>query len=699
MSDELAWQSIQPLPLIMRSPDYGHEPSERTEILLGYDDDYFYIGCRLFDSDQSKIQSTATKRDDWKTSLDHIGIIIDTFNDNENAMIFVATPSGLRIDATTKNDALGAPATNLDLSWNTFWDVETVRNSQGWFCEMRIPFSSLRFQDRDDGHVIMGFIAYRWIPRKNEMAIFPGIELKHGSWGFIKPSQSHEVVIEGIQSRRPFYVTPYILGGIGQNNDLNDDETAYSRDDDTDFELGLDVKYGLTNNLTLDVTANTDFAQIEADDQQVNLTRFSLFFPEKRLFFLERSSNFEFNFDDSNRLFYSRRIGIYDGKPVRIYGGGRIVGRVGPWDVGFLSLQTAPKEDISSENFTVLSLRRQVINPRTYIGGIVTNRMELDGGYNTAYGLFGIFHLRGEDYLTFRWAQTFEDGADNDPFCLESARLYAIWERRSIKGLAYNFSYSRAGDAYNPRMGYERREDNTQFKSRLLYGWILGEHSAMQTHSISSHGFVFLRNHDNSVESAEFGPGWEFRMKSGFTGAIAAKIYYEDLVETFELWDDTEVPVDQYTFYGLEGKISTSEGALYKVGANFQAGSFYDGWRITLGVTPRWNVSPHLELSGFYQINRLVLDWRDRALLGHVVRLKSLVMLNVNLSISTFLQYNSIIDRIITNVRLRYNPREGNDFYLVYDEGYNTDRYREDPFLPVTRNRAVMVKYTYTFTF
>ena len=309
LSDEPAWKGIEPLHLIMRSPDFGNEPSERTEICIGYDDNYLYITGRLYDSQPSQIQSTATKRDDWKTSLDHIGVIIDTFNDNENAMIFVATPSGLRIDATTKNDALGAPITNLNLSWNTFWDVEAVMNDDGWFFEMRIPFSSLRFQSTD-GRVVMGLTVYRWIPHKFEMAIFPAIELKHGFWGFIKPSQTHEIVIEGIASRRPLYVAPYILGGFGQTFDLNDDETAYIREDDPDFELGLDVKYGLTNNLTLDVTLNTDFAQVEADDQQINLTRFSLFFPEKRLFFQERASNFDFNFDESEFMMKSRFVSM-----------------------------------------------------------------------------------------------------------------------------------------------------------------------------------------------------------------------------------------------------------------------------------------------------------------------------------------------------------------------------------------------------
>ena len=155
--DEQAWQDIEPLPLEMRYPNFRDIPTERTELLLGYDDVYLYIAGRLYDREPSRIQSTATKRDDWKTNLDQIGIVLDTFNDNENGMVFIATPSGLRIDAIVQNDGKGVPEMNVNLSWNTFWDVETVCNDKGWFVEIRIPFSSLRFQDQE-GRVVMGLM-------------------------------------------------------------------------------------------------------------------------------------------------------------------------------------------------------------------------------------------------------------------------------------------------------------------------------------------------------------------------------------------------------------------------------------------------------------------------------------------------------------------------------------------------------------
>ena len=329
LSAEPAWEGIEPLPVVEHRPNFGSEPSERTEILVAYNEDYLYVAGRLFDNEPLKIQAPSKKRDSRNPGSDWFGIALDTFNDKENALAFFTTPTGLRWDAAVINDAQGGISANTN--WNTLWDVAVVRNDEGWFAEMRIPFSSLRFQD-DNGRVVMGLISWRQIARKEEWVIFPAIPSDWGFLSFYKISEAQEVVFEGVRSHKPLHVAPYLLLGTEQSSELNIDESVYQPIEHLKYEVGLDVKYGLTSNLTLDATLNTDFAQVEADDQQINLTRFSLFFPEKRLFFQERSSVFDFNFESSepNRLFYSRRIGIYDGKPVRIYGGARLVGRVGP---------------------------------------------------------------------------------------------------------------------------------------------------------------------------------------------------------------------------------------------------------------------------------------------------------------------------------------------------------------------------------
>ncbi len=694
LSNEQAWEGIHPLPVVMHAPNFLDEPSERTEILAAFDNDYLYLAGRLFDSEPSRIQSASKKRDEMKPNNDWFGVVIDSFNDKENALVFFTTPSGLRLDMHVFNDAIGDESFNA--SWNTFWDVATARNEQGWFVEMRIPFSSLRFQDRE-GRVVMGLIAWRWIARKNELIIFPEVSPKWGGWSGFKPSQAQEVVFEGLYSRRPLYVAPYALGGFGRSFELNEQETAYVRDDEPAQEAGLDIKYGLTSNLTVDLTLNTDFAQVEADDEQINLTRFSLFFPEKRLFFQERSSIFDFNLGGENTLFYSRRIGIYEGESVRIFGGVRLVGRVGRWDVGFLDMQTAKIEDQPSENFGVFRLRRQVFNPYSYVGGIMTTRIGVDGTYNAAYGLDGIFRLSGDDYLSLKWAQTFEDGQDNRLSSLDQARMSVGWERRTLEGLGFDLSFSRTGSEFNPGVGFLMRDNYTRFGDRLLYGWRPGEKSSLLRHYLYINGFILLENTHMTPESVDVGPGWYFEGKSGWFGDFMVKYHYEDVPEEFELSDDTVVPVGQYKFYGLTGTIITPMSKPFYLENTINAGTFYDGWRLTVGISPWWSISSSLELSGTYEFNRVEFSDRNQQLTAHIVRARILAMLSTKFSASAFIQYNSAIHAVIGNIRIRYNPREGNDLYLVYNEGLNTNRYRELPYLPFTSSRTIMLKYTYTF--
>jgi len=693
LSDEAAWQDMKPLPVIMQEPRFNTDPSERTEIRMGYDSNYLYVAARCFDQEPDKIQCPSKKRDELGLTNDWLGIILDTFNDKENALAFFSTPAGLRLDMTVFDDAQGDFPINE--TWNTFWDVATAKTEAGWFVEMRIPFSSLRFQE-DQGRVIMGLITWRWIARKYEVDIFPAIPSEWGFWSKFKPSQAQEVVFRDIHSVKPLYVVPYVLGGYGESFELNDEETAYPKEDKVTREIGLDLKYGLTSNLTMDLTVNTDFAQVEADDQEINLTRFSLFFPEKRLFFQERASNFEFNFGEPNRLFYSRRIGIYEGARIPIYGGARIVGRTGPWDVGFINMQTAPVDSVLSENFTVLRLRKQVFNPYSYMGGIITNRLDTDGNYNSAYGVDGIFRVYGDDYLTLKWAQTFDSGLDNNAVSLEQARLNLNWQRRTLKGLGYNVVISRAGKNYNPAMGFELREDYSRFDGQLLYGWA-GESGKMLRQQLYLNGYVVKKNQYGATESAEVGPNWDFTLKSGYNGGLQVKYYFENVPDSFSLSNEADIIPGPYNFYGLSGYYGTPFSGLFYIEGNFYIGSFFDGNRVSFAIEPNWNLGSFINLNGFYQFNRIKISKRHQNFEAHIGRLRVLLMLSTKISFSAFVQYNSAGKVIITNFRFRFNPREGNDLYLVYDEGLNLDREREIPVLPVRTVRTLLLKYSYTF--
>ena len=699
-SDEPGWGNAKPLCMVMQSPDFGEACSERTEALLGFDDQFIYVAGRLYDVEPDRIQAQTKKRDAMVASSDWFGVLFDTFNDKENSLAFFTTPAGLRFDAAVFRDAQVAAASDMpmNLSWNTFWDVAVARDDDGWHVEMRIPLSSLRFQAQE-GAVTMGVTVFRWISRKNEIDVFPAIPKDWGEMSAWKPSQSQETLWPGLRPRRPLYLTPYVLAGFDRTYELNDDETAYVRGGSPKLELGLDLKYGLSSNLTLDATINPDFAQVEADDVQVNLTRFSVFFPEKRLFFQERSSNFDFPLGGTNTLFYSRRIGLVDDRPVRIYGGARLVGRLGGWDVGLLDMQTAALDDNPSENFGVLRLRRQVINPFSYLGGMLTSRLGSGGSYNLAYGLDWIWRVRGDDYVTLQWAQTFENGAANRAFSLDSARFAVMWERRTTRGFGSTVRFARVGPEFDPGMGFMMFENYTAFYTRTLYGWFPGKDSSLTNHDAFVEGRFYWDNDTRRLTLAEIGPGWEFATKSGFAGRIWPKINVEELDEPYELSDDISVPVGRYAFPGLELYFQTPQGRLLNALVQATAGGYYDGWRVSVGVTPTWSGISDLEIGGLLQYNLVRFPGRDETYVAPIGQLKVLATLSVKFSASALVQYSGADDAVSANLRFRYNPREGTDIYLVYNEGLNTDRLDRTPVPPLSSGRALYAKFNYTFNF
>jgi len=708
--DEEAWQNLAPFKMIMHSPVFGKDPSEKSDIRIGYDDKYLYVGARLFFENPDRIKSASLKRDYMGMGGDWFGIILDTYNDKENGLAFLTSPDGLRWDATIQKDAV-VPFPDqmpINISWNTFWDVRTNKDKNGWSAEIRIPFSSLRFQELD-GEVKMGLIVHRWIPSKNETDLFPAIPPNWGQTSALKPSQAQEIVLLGVKPSKPLYIAPYLLGGYESNFEINNLGAAYKKSDKPTIEAGLDVKYGISNNLIMDLTLNTDFAQVESDEQQINLTRFSLYYPEKRLFFLERASVFDFSLGGLSNMFYSRRIGLSDdGDPIRIYGGARMTGRVGKWDMGLLDMQTAPlwkndssgllKEIMPSENFGVLRFRRQILNENTYIGAMVTSRMGVAGTYNLAYGLDGIFRLFGDDYLDVKLSQSFENDLKNSSVS-EPTKIMTFWERRSSKGLGYNLGYSRSGIHYNPGIGFEMIEDYAALRGGIKYGWLPGEAAKLYSHSPEIMVSYMTYIDDGSLMSFNNTIGWTFLTKNQWQGSLNLVYNIENLKDSLEiLEDELTIVAGEYKFLNFMGLVSTPATKSFYIISRIDAGQYFDGSRLSVNMQPMWNISKHMELGAIYNFDRLVFSVRDEEIINHIIGIKSTYMLDTRLSVNAYIQFNTAVNGIMTNLRLRYNPKEGNDFYIVFNEGRNTHLTREVPNLPVYEVRSVLVKYTYTFS-
>jgi len=633
---------------------------------------------------------------------DIFGLVLDTFNDNESAVSFFTNPVGTRVDQTIANDAEWIGVRPFNLSWNTFWDAASSRTPEGWFAEMRIPFSSLRFQTVDD-RVTIGVITWRRVARTSEIDAYPSIDPKWHS-GHLKPSQAADVVIEGVSSRSPVHITPYLLAGDSFTVEVDDEpigrSVGFDRTDEQISEVGLDLKYGITSNLNLDLTVNTDFAQVEADDAHVNLSRFSIFQPEKRPFFQERSAIFEFGTGGHSRLFYSRRIGLdEDDNPVRILAGARVVGRIGSWDVGALDMHTDATAEHPAENLGVFRVRRQVLNDGSSVGAMLTTRIAGDGAANLAYGLDSTTRFESGDELFVRWAQSVDRTAEGTTTSgLESGRFHAQLQRRTREGWGWTAIGGWSGEDYDPGLGFASRTDYTRLYNELRYSWLGDKDSWYRGRSWWVDGGGFQGNSSGILESGDFGLGTNVQTRASAWMWVDGRVFSEYLDEPFEIADDVDVPIGRHIWTGIAVGFNTPGGRALTAWGNVYTGGFYDGKRIRVTVEPTWTVSKHVALSCYYQVNDLRFDIRNQSDTIHLARLRARYALNTRLSIDLLGQYSSVDQELGANLRLRYNYREGTDLYLVLNERTSTDPLRDDLEIPHTSGRSIVLKYTHTLS-
>ena len=683
--DDPAWRDIPPLPLTMYAPVFRGPPTQRTEIRVAYDDESFYAAGWFWDDDPSGIRVNSLYRDRWNGD-DALAIYLDTFNDNRSAKWFGITPAGMRFDQLVSDD--GA---TLNGSWDAFWTARTIVTDSGWFAEVRIPFSTLGFRTDAEGNVVMGLTVTRLVSRLEERVTFPEIDPR---FEFRRPSLARDVVLRSVRTRRPLYVTPYALTGVERHAVTSTAGTFTNRE--TSREIGLDVRYPLSSNLTLDVTANTDFAQVEADDQQVNLDRFPLFFPERRRFFQEGSGIFDFTTGGGSRLFHSRRIGLTpDFQPVPVIGGARLVGRAGAWDVGLLNMQTEELGTTPSENFGVLRLRRSVLNAWSTAGMILTSYSG-GGRQNAALGADASLRIHGDEYLTLKVASTADDADGGGVTLLDRSHVFGQIERRTGRGLAYSLNASRSGEEYRPELGFLPRRD--YWSANLLANWyrFTDSHPRFRRVWPGMLAFTTFRNGDGALESAQYAFWLQWETKAGGGGWLEPKWFHEDVLFAFPV-GDAMIPAGRYDFADFQVYLHMPSGSRLRATLDARAGTYFDGTRVQAIISPTWNASRHFELGGDWQMTRLRFPDRGQATDIHVARLRIRTALDARMSGNALVQYNSTGDRLDVNFRLRYAFAEGTDLWLVYNEGLDTDRTRDLGIpSPFSLARSFILKYSHT---
>jgi hypothetical protein len=687
------WGTVPALPLTLYMPVFRGTPKQRSEIRVAYDDEFFYAAGWFYDDEPSGVRVNSLYRDRWNGD-DAFAIYVDAFNDNQNAKWFGITPAGMRFDILLSDDG-----STSNGSWDTFWSTETTVTDSGWFAEVRIPFSSLGFHADGDGKVVMGLTVSRLVSRTQERVTFPAIDPK---FEFRRPSVAQDVVLRNVRTRTPLYVTPYVLGGTSRN--MVRATTAPQRFESlgrTSREAGADVRYPLSGDLTLDLTYNTDFAQVEADEQQVNLDRFPLFFPERRRFFQENSGVFDFVLGGGSRLFHSRRIGLTpDFTPIPVLGGARLVGRAAGWDVGLLEMQTERQGPFPSENFGVLRLRHPVLNDNSTAGLMLTS-FAGGGRRNVALGTDASLRVRPDEYLTLKWAGT-DDAADSTRFSpLDRGVVDVRYERRVSRGLQYAASATRMGRDFHPELGFRQRSDFTQANIAGNYFIFTDKHPTLRRVFPGALAFSTFRNADHVLESGQYALWLQWDTKAGGGGWIEPKLFHENVQAQFPIGRRVTIPAGRYDFADLQIFHAMPTGALARVDVDLRAGTYFDGTRAQAIVAPTWNVSPHLELGGDYQLSALRFPDRGQSENIQLARLRVRAALDVRMSGNAFVQYNSTSHSLDANVRFRYAFAEGTDLWVVYNEGLDTQQVR-DPLgerSPLSLSRSVIVKYTHTFGF
>ncbi len=679
---------------VQREPAYGSPSTERTEFRVLYDNRTLYIGVWVFDSDPAGIMGSEMKRDSGLNKGDQLKITIDTFHDHRNAFYFSTNPLGAYKDANTVENGR-----TINYDWNAVWDNKTSIDGQGWYVEIAIPLSQLRFRTTI-GESTWGLNLCRILFRKNEESYWVPFPREWGPSGFARVSNSG--VLQGLanlRSRRRIEFVPYVLPAASRDY-LTQPDAA------TDAKYGGDFKIGLTNDLIADLTYHTDFAQVEADQEVVNLTRFSLFFPEKRQFFTESVGIFDFgkagtaSGGDASAsdpgllaLYYSRRIGLVDGQQVPIIGGGRVTGKIGDYTIGVLNItteeETLASRQLDNANFTVARVKRNVL-ANSSIGAIVVNSQDGISEYNRAIGVDAGFMLGQYVTLTGAVGKTFSPGSDGAGTAAGIADF--AWKSDRFH---YGGQYQDVGEAFNAEMGYIPRLDIRSTKLRA--GWTPRPKWGGIRQLLFNTEAEYYENHAGRVESRMQAVSANMQ-RQDTSGAFASVTHEFDNLAVPFTTAGTTLPVGPYTWTTSTVSYSTNRTrrVFGSVGGDF--GGYYSGERQALRANASITAGKTLLFEPNYTRNRVTFPGRP-LYTSNVLNFRVSHSFSPDFYLKGFVQYNDDRNTASFNLLWWYHYKPGSDLYVVYNQGWDTGlplTSREDPLASTrVRSRSLQVKLTY----
>ncbi len=701
--DEAAWLAIEPATgLVQQQPEEGLASTEKTEVRFGFDDKNLYVGIICFDSRPADILATQNRRDGSLIESDSVQIMLDTFHDRHNAFIFGTSPTGIEYDAqvskggqgdtnagrpgSTQGSVQNPGAAALNLNWDAVWEVKARITPRGWEAEMVIPFETLRYQPGKDR--TWGLQVMRNLRRRNEQSFWSPITR---AFEISQIDAAGELEGLDLALHRKVQVTPYVLGG------LNTDYTRTGEPTKFDKQAGVDVKYSLTSSLTLDATVNTDFAQVEVDEQQINLTRFDLFFPEKRPFFLENAGIFDFGTPQETEIFFTRRIGIDgSGAQVPIDAGARVSGTLGRYELGFLSMKTREVNGLVPANeYSVIRVKRQLPN-RSSVGVIAVNRQTLTPGtkarnYNRTWGADAAIGIgRYINWQNF-YAVTDSPGLSGSDHALGSSWKFDNSHHQLV------FSYKETGKNFNPEVGYVPR---TNYRRPTIAYRRTFYPKNSRIRSIFPH-FQWNRWYTpgtNDLESAFYHHDFSMNWQNGASLTGPFNSYFERLDKPFEVFPGIKIQPGRYSYSQISPQYTTNQSAKVFGSAQIIAGQFYNGTQRAVNLAGSIRKGEKLLWSATYAHN--IIDLPAGNFNTDLIGFRFNWSFTPKSYLQTFTQYNSTSHQVATNVRFALLSTSSNGLYIVFNtraitvdftDPHNIDR--------VTLSRALIVKYNYRFNF
>ena len=668
--NDSVWALAKPISdFTQQEPIAGNKATFKTEVKIIYDSKNLYVSFMCYDNDPSKIIARALRLDGAWGADDNISLYFDTFNDDRNAYWFGTNPLGMRDDAllTSSNGFSG-----FHESWNGIWDVSSAIVDSGWSTEMVFPFSTFKFYDKDVQHWGVNF--QRVIQRLGETDQWAGIGKDKD---FFNISFAGDLLgIKGIKRGNPIYLKPFVTAGAEATNEAN----TYIH------KLGLDVKYGIAQALSLDLTFNTDFAQVESDRSIINLTRFPLFFPEKRDFFLEGASVFNFSFGGNDNLFYSRRIGIHNGHEIPIIAGAKLVGRADKMEIGFINMQTRNEDILPSTNYGVARVKYDVFD-QSYVGGFISNRVSRDN-FNRSLGLDAVMttsSLFGDKTLSIgtNIAKTDEKhGAKNS----WAGRFYLDYPNDLINQfMAYTFIQ----ENFNPGIGFVSRTGTQEFdynldiSPRINWGII----NQLRFAPIES-GFLYDR--DNNLLGADitFQPfGFSTIHNDNFSFQIDRQFDY--VQNSYTIFNNTTIPAGRYWYTNYDLQLGTGRGRPLYGKIELNTGDYYTGKRNYYYTELNWISDKQFTLSVDYQRNEISLP--QNKFTTNEVGANLLYDFSTKTHTSIFAQWNNGDKDLNINYRFNWEPEVGSNFYLVINHLIDTSGKLR------TKDFAILAKIVWLF--